>query len=550
MDYKRKKEYGIEDNKLIEFKDIKGIYIENFRLFKDEQINLGKNITIFSGRNGSMKSTLMALIAHIYRTEYNDIYDKKMESQLRQLFRLSMEKDTDTYKYNIQFEDINSNKISEPVEIYPDKKENRHRIVPSGHADGDGFFSLQSVYMNMMRLIPLIHFTKIENDNNVQYTAAEDRFISSFYEKILLRTEFNQHEAYNAKKGNMVKPSIGPKGANYDVDALSSGEDNLSQIVNVLISFMRIHNVINNKNKLTGILTIDEFDSSLHPIAQLNLYNFLLGWSKKYNVKILLSTHSLYLLKEIIIDKKRIESGEVIINFIANGYKPNSILSILENPSYDIALSELTLKDVESERVIKLNVLVEDEIAKHGLERILSEKRITDRLEIRYQYNNAHDGVNWPSLKAFANNFTQILEESRSIIIFDQDVTNPNIKDFTDYLILPSLTQATVPFEQELVLFILTIDSNDEFFKKTSTRQEALKQELTESNVPLNLNDLAGSNYIKYIKNWFNKNKGRNKKLITYMIKHKDNAKIYNEFKNEFIILSNKILRKHGLPKL
>ncbi|MGH2183095.1 hypothetical protein ACQ10C_16060, partial [Enterococcus faecalis] len=76
----------------------------------------------------------------------------------------------------------------------------------------------------------------------------------------------------------------------YDVNSISSGEDNLSTFADVLVSFMRIFSA-NKKNKyngLTGILAIDEFEASLHPIAQKNLFNFLFDWSRKYKVKIIL----------------------------------------------------------------------------------------------------------------------------------------------------------------------------------------------------------------------------------------------------------------------
>ncbi|EGQ1586196.1 ATP-binding protein, partial [Staphylococcus pseudintermedius] len=68
---------------------IKGINIEKFRLFDNEEIDLGSNITVFSGRNGTMKSTVMGLISHIYRTTKKDVFGNSMQTKLREIFRLS-----------------------------------------------------------------------------------------------------------------------------------------------------------------------------------------------------------------------------------------------------------------------------------------------------------------------------------------------------------------------------------------------------------------------------------------------------------------------------
>ena len=58
---KSKKELGFTDNKLIPIIRIKAIEIENFRTFKNKLIELGDNITVLIGRNGTMKTSLMGL---------------------------------------------------------------------------------------------------------------------------------------------------------------------------------------------------------------------------------------------------------------------------------------------------------------------------------------------------------------------------------------------------------------------------------------------------------------------------------------------------------
>ncbi|MDM3766270.1 hypothetical protein O9456_20330, partial [Proteus mirabilis] len=51
---KSKKELGFLDNKKIPLKSIKSIYIKKFRSLNDKVIDLGENITVLIGRNGTM----------------------------------------------------------------------------------------------------------------------------------------------------------------------------------------------------------------------------------------------------------------------------------------------------------------------------------------------------------------------------------------------------------------------------------------------------------------------------------------------------------------
>lgn len=61
---KTAKECGYKTNKEVKFKKINSIFIKNFRTLKDREIILGSNITLISGKNGTMKSSILGLIAH------------------------------------------------------------------------------------------------------------------------------------------------------------------------------------------------------------------------------------------------------------------------------------------------------------------------------------------------------------------------------------------------------------------------------------------------------------------------------------------------------
>ena len=59
------KTYGYASNKDVKFSKYKGIYIKRFRSLNDCELELGSNITVISGKNGTMKSAILLSLIHI-----------------------------------------------------------------------------------------------------------------------------------------------------------------------------------------------------------------------------------------------------------------------------------------------------------------------------------------------------------------------------------------------------------------------------------------------------------------------------------------------------
>ncbi len=550
MTFKRKKEYGLEDNKSFEIKQIYGIEIENFRLFHNQNMNLGKNITVVSGRNGTMKSTLMGLIAQPFRTSSENLYGAPMQTTFGEVFNLSLDKDSEDYIYHIKML-INDNlELKEPIPLYLQKEtptlKARHRLVPSGRNKGDGYFTLPSVYINLKRLYPLIDTDSIES-YSVDYSPQEMNFISKFYESILLRTEFNNFSKYEAVKGKLQKMPIGPVDAPYDINTISSGEDNLSTFADILISFNRIfeENKQNNKDVLTGILSIDEFEASLHPIAQLNLFNYLLSWSQKYKVQIILNTHSLYLIQKVLEMTDYIKHDHVKVNFITTGYLPDNQLGILENPPYSTAYSELTLSDVEEKAtLLKVKILCEDDLAEKYIKKIIKSKKILNHCEFSFIVDDFENGTSKTLLKTLCKNFPKILTETKAMVIFDGDVTEQmNFRNFSNYLVIPSADG--VPLEREIIRYIITRPRDDDFFARNRKTKESYHQSFAQTGIPLGSDNTTN---IKPYKDWVKNNQNEFNKYVTYYIsKHPD---LYKDFHVNFLNIVNSILEQNSLPTI
>lgn len=559
VDFFNKKHYGLVNNKDMVINDIYGIDIENFRLFKNQKFNIGKEMTVVSGRNGTMKSTLMGLIAQPYRTEHEDLYGKRMQTKFSDVFKLSSQKDKNDYIYHISLNIDNDLKLREPIPLYfqpgnPESKtskKDRHRLVPSGRQQGDGYFTLPSVYINLKRLYPLIDSGEIESFS-IKYDDTEKRFISSLYQRVLLREDFDHFEKYSTNMGRINKNPYGPENSYYDVNSISSGEDNLSTFADVLISFMRVfkNNKLKKQKGLTGILAIDEFEASLHPIAQINLFNFLYEWSQKYKVKIILNTHSLFLIQNIYLtQKERLEQKSIIINFIASQFEKDNVLRIYENPSYNLAYSELTLSDyTENSELTKIKILCEDEVAELLLKRIIKKQKILSQINFSHVVNDDNPGTSYTLLTNLCKSFPNILNETMSMVILDADVdfNKINVGKFPYVLSIPSLFEG-LPFEKEIIKYILKLNGDDTFFKKFKKTKEMFRQSFAQYRIPLNLDNYKKED-IKPFKNWYNANKREANKYLTYYAN--DNEDLFNDFSKLIIECINEIREKNGFAKI
>lgn len=546
-EYKRKKDYGLIENKLLKIKKVDSFEIDKFRLFQNQNLILGSGITILSGRNGTMKSTLLGLMSHPYETDKVDVHGRVMKTKFDDVFKFSLQKDKEKYLYKIKMVLDDNKKVIEPIPVYiqteADGKIKRHRIVPSGRAKGDGFFNLPTLYTNLKRLYPLIDSGNVIISNNINYTDDEKKEIGNFYQNIILKSDFKTFETYsNSTKDRIDKKPFGPSDSYFDISSISSGEDNLSTFINAMISFERVKKNINDSNQLTGIWAIDEFEASLHPSAQLNLLKYLLKWSIENRVQILLNTHSLYLIEEIYKQfSYEMAHKEITINFISQMYQPNNQLDILVNPEYKVARKELTLTDSDESLIpIKIKLLCEDNIAKYFLRRIISKTATMSRLEILYASSDENSGTPANNLAWVCKNFPKLLTDNNSLIIFDADQKQRNEKLKTSLsFVLPSVYGQ--PLEQELVTYILDKDTGDNFFKNCKKTKEMFKQEFSNYHIDI---DTTSNTNIKKFKNWYNKEKGQ--KYLTYYLK--DNKTVIETFRQHLIKELNNICNTIGLP--
>lgn len=551
-DGKRKVELGLSNNKDIAIHSILGIRIKCFRSLKEQSLILGDQVTVLSGRNGTMKTSLMGLLAHPFSSDAKDAFGTDLKTPLQEVFKLSPEFDTDDYSYDMVLRTGNGAILAEPVSIYRvQENTNRHRIVVSGAEKGDGNFLYNTSFLNLKRLFPLVD-TKAapSTDGTISLSTSEEADLKDFYENIFPSSDYEAFVPVHQKK---VKSTFALSGssARYNWHSISSGEDNLGAIFNRLVGFQRAFTA--GQKTGNGILCIDEFESSLHPVAQLCLLDYLYRWSAKYKVQVVISTHSLHLIQDIYLrHEANLAAGRIVINFVSKSSAREGNFPILQNPDYELAFKELTLSTpAKVAAARKLRVFCEDEHAIHFAKRLIKSHDVLSAVEFHSSLdpNGGKVGTSWPALRKLCVEYPLLLEGS--LALFDADVGVSDlakIKNADLYLVLPDPDSLAI--ERRIVVFIIGLDNGDAFFTKFGRERDAFLLDFKSVGIKsLSTADAAdpAKTPIDRCKAWADSDKAAFKKYVTHYC---EQSGLRNAFRAAFVEKVNKINRQHGLPTI
>lgn len=551
-DGKRKVELGLSDNKDIVIQSILGIRIKCFRSLKEQSLILGEHITVLSGRNGTMKTSLMGLLAHPFSSDAKDAFGNDLKTPLQEVFKFSPEFDKDEYSYDMTLRTGHGAILAEPVSIYRvEENTNRHRIVVSGAEKGDGNFRYNTSFLNLKRLFPLVD-TKAAptSDHSIGLSTSEGADLKDFYEHIFPSSDYEAFVPVHQKK---VKSTFALSGATarYDWHSISSGEDNLGAIFNRLVGFQRTFTA--GQKTGNGILCIDEFESSLHPVAQLRLLDYLYRWSARYKVQVVISTHSLHLIQHLYLKHAaNLAADRIVINFVSKASARADNFPILHNPDYELAYKELTLSSpAKVAAARKVRVFCEDEHAIHFAKRLIKSQDVLSAVEFHSSLDphGGKVGTSWSALKKLCVAYPLLLEGS--LALFDADVGDAElakVKNTDLYLVLPDPDSLAI--ERRMVIFIIGLDNDDAFFIKFAREREAFLKDFKDANIQsLSTADVAdpARTHIDKCKAWADLDKAAFKKYVTYYC---EQSGLREAFRAAFVEKINKIKRQHGLPTI
>ncbi len=547
---KRKSELGLSDNKEIAIKSILGIRIGCFRTLRDQSLILGEHITVLSGRNGTMKTSLMGLLAHPFSSDAKDTFGAELKTPLQEVFKFSPEFDVDEYAYDMTLRTGDGHVLSEPVAIYRvQENTNRHRIVVSGAEKGDGNFFYNTSFLNLKRLFPLVDTRAAPTtDKAFGLSAPEAADLKDFYETVFPSSDYEAFVPVHQKK---VKTTFALTGASarYDWHSISSGEDNLGAIFNRLVGFQRAF--VSGQATGNGILCIDEFESSLHPVAQLRLLDYLYRWSARYKVQVVVSTHSLHLIQHLYLaHAPNLTANRIVVNFVSKANARGDNFPILQNPAYDLAYKELTLTSpVKAAAARKVKVFCEDEHAIHFAKRLIKSREVLAAVEFHSSLDpdSGKPGTTWSALRSLCAQFPLLMHGS--LALFDADVGASElakIKDKGLYLTLPDAD--SLALERRMVAYIIGLSNDDPFFAKFDKERSSFLSDFKAAQIrSLSLVDVVDpvKTSIDRCKAWADADKAAFKKYVTHYADHSGSQ---DAFRAAFIEQINKINQQLGLP--
>ena len=236
---------------------------------------------------------------------------------------------------------------------------------------GAGKMPIPTLYLGMSRMTPIGEFdAELIDKKTIRKMNGEDKnFIVNSFKDVLYfdesGNEITAHSFSSSKKSSYL-PSFP-----YHSFTVSLGQDSLSSIVTALASF----NYLKRTSPQTysgGILVIDEVDAGLHPRAQEKLINLLHTQARKLNLQIILTTHSLTVIKTIL--SKNEHPGKKVNDVVY--LQDSNFPRIMENPTYTKIKNDMLVLAPLEDKPETIKLYFEDDEALFFFKQILKYKNI------------------------------------------------------------------------------------------------------------------------------------------------------------------------------
>ncbi|UQS86173.1 AAA family ATPase (plasmid) [Nicoliella spurrieriana] len=302
---------------------ISSVRIDNFRQLKNiEDFDIGNKLTVISGPNGIGKSSILSLISSSCGTKDKRIENVDFQPDFNDYFYISKNENYKDYRVFISFTEENVT-FKKKIRVKNDSGSKRGiRVLPQTYkmnddetikAAGENLYNnlgigatarvpLPSIYLSMSRLFPLGESNITIKDINPRNKIMKDGLSNDYrdlYNSVIPNSINSDASMDFITKEATQKTKLNMKINNTIANTQSVGQDNLSYIISAIISFYNLKMQKGDEYK-GGVLCIDEIDSSLHPGALDSLISLLIEISDKLNLQIILTTHSLLVLKKII----------------------------------------------------------------------------------------------------------------------------------------------------------------------------------------------------------------------------------------------------------
>ena len=447
---------------------IKNINIIQYRKLKGLTLSFSKNINAISGANGTCKTSLLHLLGNSLQAPTktcNFITDEKCLPIINAVNNVTNPKVESLTRgdqtYNDPAHGVKGTLFS--VDYYGAESLNfrrhnssqttRYAVKPKYQpGTKDTLPYCPVIYLGLSRLVPFGEFHNDEALSNIKKKLPQtyQDQISELYKKFT-----NYEISFNATKqmGDIkVRNEFSSNIEGIDSNTISAGEDNLSIILTALISLKYYYDSISSTKEVESVLLIDEMDATLHPAFQIKLLNLFRKMSELYKIQIILTTHSMSLLEEMLAKKDN------VLYLIDN---ITSVFSMEEPDIYKIKmhLQSLTQEDIYEDKIIPL--FTEDDEARFLLDLLFNyyQKTHEEFGSVRRLFHKVLTNISAENLTGIFTDGKLLHTTMRSICILDGD----HKSDITNFIV--ALPGKAAP-ETLLLNYIEKLYNDDDPFWK------------------------------------------------------------------------------------
>lgn len=337
----------------------KSLILNSFRNFQKVEIQLGNKITLISGQNGVGKSNILSLIASGSGLSQKAVLGSNFQPEFNEFFNIDPSEDYDNYELYIEYTCEGKYALGKKLTFKDDTSTNRGiRIIPrttnyfSRIKQGDAVnaakndygvggaarVGIPTIYLSLSRLYPLgenrekVKVKKIRSNNVLNRVDVREKF-KTWYNTVIPNAIKDDETVKVIEKKACPRESMHMNINNTPTLSQSIGQDNVGNIISALVDIY----LLSSKPEYAGaLLCIDEIDVSLHPDTQINMLNLLDYLSDEYNIQIVVSSHSLTFIKELL-KKEHMNSDSYKIAYIKNPMAPY----VSGQKSYDLLKADM-----------------------------------------------------------------------------------------------------------------------------------------------------------------------------------------------------------------
>ena len=513
---------------------IEEIAIEKFRGFKETRIRFNKPVNAIIGKNGTMKTTLLGMLAHPFSLTTGEMsYEspllgmKNFNSPMSDKFKFSEEFDVPgEHKWSLQI-----NQTIYPKHIYTcvsEKRSDSGKIrfwSTEGRKKDMNYIQCPVIYLSMKRLLP-VGEEKGLRLNVAQLTKHEKEFYEKMHNQILISTE-KILDVVSLDSTN--KHTLGTKTSFSDAWTISAGQDNVGRIILAVLSMKRLQEKYPQQYK-GGVICIDEIESTLYPAAQEKLIEFMYDSAQKYKLQYFFTTHSMTVVNFLKVGKYNNR------NSITYLQKVGGNINVIENPSLRDIENNLNVEAGKKVKSNKIKVYCEDDVGILFCKSFLP-KKIKDKVE----FVNKMD-LSWSVYKTLFQH--HVPEFLNNIIVLDGDVKKQDTgwKNYPKNKNIAFLPTDMAP-ERMVYVMLFNLDESDLFWDNSLS---GFSKAVCFRDYPNYLDD------IDEIKDWFEGQKGNAGKGYSKFLTEwkKRNTKEVEQFIYEFIKKYNYVARQNGFTEI